>query len=148
MPSISILVLTTRGCVSGKNSLDSRRVSEKCHSLLWGHKELCVYDTHRLKCVAFCDFLVTKGILYLQSIFFVFPFSKFCFKFKLCLCEFFTRDVVHVGKCFFPGFSLFFRPWSRIVLLLKSYWLNHYMGAIKNPRHCEYGCALYVRCSI
>lgn len=87
----------------------------------------------------------TQGILYFPSVFLVFSFYQFCFNFILCLCEFFIRDVVDVGKFVFPGFGLFFRPQSRTVLLLKSSWLNHYTTVVQNPRHCQYGCALYVR---
>jgi hypothetical protein len=85
-----------------------------------------------------------QGILYFPSVFLILPFYQFCFRFKLCLCEYFVGDVVDAGKFVFPGFSLFFRPQSGSVFLLKSSWLNHYTTVVQNPPHCEYGCAMYV----
>jgi hypothetical protein len=88
-----------------------------------------------------------RSILYFQSLFLLLPFYEFCFGFKLCLCEFFAGDMADARKFVFPGFSLFFRPRSGTVLLLKSSWLKHYTTAVQNPQHCQYGCALYVRWS-
>ncbi len=49
------------------------------------------------------------------------------------------------GKFVFLGFSLFFRPQSGTVFLLKSSRLNHYTTTVLNLGHCQYGCALYVQ---
>ncbi len=49
----------------------------------------------------------------------------------MCLCEFFAGDVADAGKFVLPSFSLFLRPRSGIVLLLKSSRLTHYTVAIQ-----------------
>jgi hypothetical protein len=86
-----------------------------------------------------------RGIFYFYFVFLLLPFYEFSLRFKLCLCGFFIRDGADAGKFVFPGFSLFFPPRSGTVLLLKSSRLTHNTAAVQNPRHCQYGCALYVR---
>ncbi len=63
----------------------------------------------------------------------------------MCLCDPFQEMWPMQGNLFSPGFSLFFRPRSGTVLLLNSSRLSHYTAPVLNPRHCQYGCALYVR---
>ncbi len=78
-----------------------------------------------------------QGIFYFCFVFLLLPFYEFSFRFKLCLCGFFTGDVADAEKFVFPGFSLFFRPRSGTVLFLKSSRLTHYTTAVQNPRHCQ-----------
>ncbi len=86
-----------------------------------------------------------EGILYFYYVFLLFPFNEFSLRFKLCLAPFFVGDVADARKFVFPGFNLFFQPRLGTVLLLKSYRLTQYTKAVQNPRHYQYGYALYVR---
>jgi hypothetical protein len=89
-----------------------------------------------------------RGILYFHYVLLLFPFYEFSLRFKLCLRGFFARDVVDAGKFVFSSFNLFFRPRSGTMFLLKSSRLTNYIVAVQNPRHCQYGYALYVQWSI
>jgi len=94
---------------------------------------------------AFCDFLIYPRYYLLPICFPCFSLLLILFQVHIMLVWSFPRDVADVRKFVFLGFNLFFRPWSRTVLLLNSSQLSHYTAAILNLRHCQYGCALYVR---
>jgi hypothetical protein len=49
-----------------------------------------------------------QSIFYFYFLFLLFPFYEFSLRFKLCLCEFFARDVADTGKFVFPGLACSF----------------------------------------